>query len=206
MSILDMETTTFIPSDKPAKTNEIVAEGKYKAAIVKVEKKQQDKVIPSRTENGVNHVADMLQVEYVLSDDNANHAGRHVWSSPIWIWKDTPHIKTLGLDTLLHVPNTNNNFRYHKFLEVAGYDIEEKVVEVQDSNGKTVKRKAFTLPVELDLSIAEGSQCIIDVKHEKWTNKEGEERTTAKERGLYELEGAEKIDIKSNDDDDDLPF
>ncbi len=41
MSILDMETTTFIPSDKPAKTNEIVAEGKYKAAIVKVEKKQQ---------------------------------------------------------------------------------------------------------------------------------------------------------------------
>ena len=111
-----METTTFVPSDRPQQSREIVAEGKYKAIIVAVERKQQDKVIPSRTEDGVNHVADMLQVEYKISDENANHAGRHIWSSPIWIWKDTPHIKALGLDTLLHVPNTNNNFRYHKIL------------------------------------------------------------------------------------------
>ena len=206
MALLDMETTTFVPSDKPQQSREIVAEGKYKAIIVAVERKQQDKVIPSRTENGVNHVADMLQVEYKISDENANHAGRHVWSSPIWIWKDTPHIKALGLDTLLHVPNTNNNFRYHKFLEVAGYDIEEKVVEVEDSNGKAVKRKAFTLPVELDLDKASGVQCVISVVHEKWTDKEGEERTTAKERGLFELEGASKVEIASKDDDDDLPF
>ena len=209
MSMLQMETTTFIPDDKPQRSNEPVQEGKYKAEVVKVTRKHSDKVIQSRNEDGVNHVADMLEVEYKITDDNASEARRHVWSSPIWIWKDTEHIKSIGLDTLLHVPNQSNNVRYMKFLEVGGYEIEESIVEQKDSKGNVQKRKAYTLPVEIDLDLAIGRQCFIEVKHQKWTDKEGNQRVTAKEMLLFPIDDqpvATNTNGTVNPEDDDLPF
>ena len=207
MSAFDIATTTYIPDKRKSNGSsegfEPVPEGKYYASIVEVKRKFEDKLINSRDEQGIQHMADLLEVTYKIDGNkHPDFKNRRIWSNAIWVWKDKNHIKTLGHDTLMVTPNEGSNERYAKFLEVAGYELDKKIVEVEDSQGKTVKREAVTLPVDIDLEECQGKALIIQVKNYEYTNKSGEEVTGQKELGLYPVDQSYQAEIQ----DDDLPF
>lgn len=208
MSSFEVATTTYIPDARDSNNEkteyELLPEGKHKATIESVTRKREDMLINARNKENVKHVADLLEVVYNIHPENdaidskgKAFTNRKIWSSAIWIWKDKDHIKTLGHDTLMVQANEGGNERYSKFLDVAGYKLEEKIVEMEDAKGEMVKRKAVTLPIDIDLDLAINKSVIINVKNRTYTDKSGNEKTAQNELGLYPWD---------NGDDDDLPF
>ena len=198
----EIATTFYDPNQRTAdggerKEFELLPEGKHMATFFEVVRKRTDMEVNSRSVEGKKHVADLLEATYVIHEENPQgFGGRRIWSSAIWVWKDAKRINELGLSDIA-IPNDGGNERYAKFLNIAGYQLDKKIVEVEDSEGKKVEREVYALPVDIDLDACKGKPVMIDVKNRKYKDSSGNEKTAQNELGLYEWSGPK---------DDDLPF
>jgi hypothetical protein len=187
MALLDQEITYY---DGSTSTNDgPLPEGKYYAHIIEVTKKFTDKVVNSRNDKGMTHICDLLEVTYKIAE--GDYENRRVWSNAIWIFKDPKDD--------MHTPNPSGNQRYSVFLDRVNYPCKE--VEVKDSNGK--KKTVKELPIDVDNDHILGKPVLIEVKHRKYTNKDGEEKVAANEAGIHTWEEGSSVDVN---DGDDLPF
>jgi hypothetical protein len=200
------EYTYFDPDD----TQEYVPlpRGKYSAHITNVELKRENLSINSRSNPGAKHLCDIYNVTYeidpsisnlTLRDDEGNEhpgsnfSGRKVLSKGFFLFKN-PN----GRED--HLPNPGGNARMHFLLKASGYPIDKAVIEDDTGNKKEVER----LPVYLDGDKMVGKPVIINVVHEEWTDKEGEEKITPKESGVSEWKEGQAIELET--DTEDLPF
>tara|TARA_Y100000034_G_scaffold137035_1_gene219016 strand:- start:12800 stop:13414 length:615 start_codon:yes stop_codon:yes gene_type:complete len=192
------ETTYFTPDDKK-KPSGPIPKGKWYAMVIDVDKVLTDKMITSRHDKTVTHLADKYIFRYRLHEDNEgmsfedtdgnevlgdDYVGYEVKSNSIWVWKksDDPNV----------TPNDAGNFRYSTVLKAVDYPF--NVVEMEDNKGEMKKR--YELPVDIDDSEIVGKRVIIDVIHNDYsfTNDAGElkEGTSSKELGVYKWEGEPK--------------
>lgn len=185
MALLDQETTYY---DGSSMSSGPIPEGKYYAHIVEVTKKFTDKVVKSRDDQGATHLCDLLEVTYQIAE--GEFESRKVWSNAIWIFKDPKD----GV----HTPNPGGNQRYSVFLERVDYPCKE--VKVDDGNGG--KKSVKELPIDVDNAHILGKPVLIEVKHRKYQNKDGEDKIAANEAGIYAWENGKEVQV----DDDDLPF
>ena len=86
-------------------------------------------------------------------------------------------------------PNSGGNREFKEVLESLGISPEEKEID-----GK----KVFALPT-LTPTNSEGKPAIIRVKHESWTNRDGEDMVSPKAFNVFSWKNG-KVDV------DDLPF
>jgi hypothetical protein len=167
--------------DKPSV---IVPEGDYYAHVKDFTSKE-DVVIRSK------YLADIYNLTFKLAKENSDKEfGEH--SGSMFVGKT---IRSKGLfrfknPTENHLePNSGGNREFKEVCESLGIKPEEKEI---DGN------KVFVLPV-FTPSNCEGMPAIIKVKHETWTNREGEEVTSPKAVGIYSWSNG-KQDLS------DLPF
>ena len=97
---------------------------------------------------------------------------RNVWSNAIWIFKD---------------PKDGVN----------GSVVSGNIV-IGNGGKKSVK----ALPIDVDNAHILGKPVLIEVKHRKYQNKDGEDKIAANEAGIYAWENGKEVQV----DDDDLPF
>ena len=187
MSLLEVETTTYIPSkngDKDKKSFEVIPEGKYKSHIHNLEYKKTDWTMTDQKTNQ-QYLCDLVTLEYVIAE--GEFTDRHVWSNPIWVFKNP--------QDGVHEPNPNGNYRYANFLEVIDYNLK-----------KDEKTGALELPLELDTDEIVGKPVIITIAHRKYVDKEGVEKTSAQEKYLDAWKDGPTASMNDDDDDGDLPF
>tara|TARA_X000001388_G_C2218791_1_gene118372 strand:+ start:495 stop:1067 length:573 start_codon:yes stop_codon:yes gene_type:complete len=160
--------------DKP---NIIIPEGDYYAHVKEFTMKA-DVVIRGK------HLADIYNLIFKLSSDNSEKTfGEH--SGAMFVGKT---LRSKGFfrfknpsDNKLQ-PNSGGNREFKDLCEALGIKPEEKEID-----GKTV----FALPV-LTPSNCEGMPSIIKVKHESWTNRDGEEVTSPKAVSVYSWSNGER--------------
>ena len=167
--------------DKP---NVIVPEGDFYAHVSDYSVKE-DVVIRGK------HLADIYNLTFKLAEENSDKdfgehsgsafVGKAIRSKGFFRFK-SPTQKNLQ-------PNSGGNREFKELCESLGIKPEEKVVD-----GKTL----YALPV-LTPSNCEGMPAIIKIKHENWTNRDGEEVTSPKAVGVFSWSNG-KQDLS------DLPF
>ena len=152
------------------KTNVIVPEGDFYAHAKDYTVKE-DVVIRGR------HLADIYNITFKLAEENSDKEfGEH--SGNIFVGKDIRskgffRFKTPSNGKL--EPNSGGNRQFKELCEVLGIKPEEKEVD-----GKTV----YALPI-LSPSTVEGMPVIVKVKHDTWTNRDGEDITSPTVVGVY---------------------
>jgi|TARA_R100000353_G_scaffold172818_1_gene138480 hypothetical protein len=153
--------------DKPSV---IVPEGEYYAHVKEFTVKE-DVVVRGR------HLADIYNISFKLATSNSDKMfGEH--SGSLFVDKV---VRSKGFfrfknpsDNKLQ-PNSGGNREFKDVCESLGIKPEEKEVD---------GRKVYALPV-LTPSNCEGMPAIIKIKHEKWTNRDGEEVTSPKAVSVY---------------------
>jgi len=167
--------------DKPSV---IVPEGEFYAHVKEYTVKE-DVVIRGK------HLADIYNIVFKLANENSDKTfGEH--SGTMFVDKD---IRSKGFFRFKNPsepnlkPNSGGNREFKELCEALMIKPEEKEVD-----GKTL----YALPV-LTPSNCEGMPAIVRIKHEKWTNRDGEEVTSPKVVGVYSWSNGKK-------DTSDVPF
>jgi|TARA_R100000329_G_scaffold151220_1_gene146466 hypothetical protein len=150
--------------------NVIVQEGEYYAHAKDYAVKE-DVVIRGK------HLADIYNITFELAEENSTKefgeykgnifVGKKVRSKGFFRFKNPSDSKLQ--------PNSGGNREFKELCEALGIKPEEKEVD-----GKTL----YALPM-LTPSALEGMPAIIKVKHENWTNRDGEEMTSPKAVGVF---------------------
>jgi hypothetical protein len=167
--------------DKP---NVMIPEGEYYAHVKEFTMKE-DVVIRGK------YMADIYNLTFKLAAENSDKqfgehsgnlfVGKTVRSKGFFRFKN-PNSPNLE-------PNSGGNREFKEVLESLGISPEEKEVD-----GK----KVFALPT-LTPTNSEGKPAIIRVKHENWTNRDGEDMVSPKAFNVFSWKNG-KVDV------DDLPF
>ena len=168
--------------DRP---NVIVPEGEYYAHV-------KDYTVKEDVVIRVKHLEDIFNLNFKLSEDNSDKVidgessgshfvGKVLRSKGFFRFKN-PSEKNLQ-------PNSGGNRQFKELCEALRIKPEEKEVD-----GKTL----YSLPI-LTPSNCEGVPAIVKVKHETWTNRDGEEVTSPKVVGVFSWSNG-KIDTS------DVPF
>lgn len=137
------------------------------------------------------YLADIYNIKFKLAEENSDKEfGEH--SGNIFVGKE---LRSKGFFRFKNPtennlePNSGGNRQFKELCESLGIKPEEKEVD-----GKTL----YTLPV-LTPSNVEGMPTIVKVKHETWTNRDGEEVTSPKVVSVFSWNNG-KIDLS------DVPF
>ena len=164
--------------------NVIVPEGEFYAHVKDYTVKE-DVVIRGK------YLADIYNLNFKLAEENSDKTfgdmsgsvfvGKMVRSKGLFRFK-TPDSKNLE-------PNSGGNREFKEVLESIGIKPEEKEVD-----GNVV----YALPI-LTPSNCEGAPAIIRIKHETWTNRDGEEVVSPKANGIFSWSNGKK-------DVSDMPF
>jgi len=195
MSLTSIQTTTYTPSSASEKANKekeyaLIKEGKHGATIQGIEYKKRDWTMTDK-KTAEQYLCDMITVKYQISE--GEFEGRFIWSNPVWVFKD-PHASDST-----HVSNPKGNTRYSNLLEVVGYPFKE----TKDKDGEI----SYLLPLELDEEMLIDKPVLITVYHNKYVNKDGENKINAQEKYIDTWKNAPvKETTSSDEDDDDLPF
>ena len=160
--------------DKPSV---IVPEGDYYAHVKEFTMKE-DVVIRGR------HLADIYNLVFKLASENSDKTfGEH--SGNLFVDKT---IRSKGFfrfknpsDNKLQ-PNSGGNREFKDLCEVLGIKPEEKEID-----GKVM----YALPT-LTPSNCEGMPAIVKIKHDTWTNRDGEEVTSPKAVAVYSWSNGKK--------------
>ena len=190
------DVATFLDSDSPsdawydpsADFSGVMPVGAYKAYA-------KDLVVKENLVVRSKYLADVYEVKFEVAEENAENVydvdGKEV-SGKSFVGKE---IRSKGFfrfkspsDNKLQ-PNSGGNREFKELCESLGIKPEEKEVD-----GKTL----YALPV-LTPSNCEGMPAIIKIKHENWTNRDGEEVTSPKAVGVFSWSNG-KQDLS------DLPF
>ena len=167
--------------DKPSV---ILPEGDYYAHAKEFSVKE-DVVIRGK------YLADIYNITFKVAKENSDKVfGEHKGSlfvDKLVKSKGFFRFKTPKEGSLM--PNSGGNRAFKEVCEAMGVPAEEKEVD-----GKTM----FALPI-LTPSNCEGAPVIVKVKHDTWTNRDGEEVTTPKVISIFSWANGEK-------DLSDMPF
>ena len=167
----------------------LIPEGKYKANALELSKRE----VKVRNQ----FLADVYDIMFEVSEDNkgesvesdgkevdkGSFSGRKLKSKGFFRFKkpDPSNADHAGLEE-----NSRSNKSYLELLD--SFQIKTEA----DNEGK------FLLP-NINESDISGMPVIIDVVHESWTNKQGEEKVSAKAQSIFIWEGAERKE-------EELPF
>jgi len=158
----------YDPSEDKPKV--IVPEGDFYAHVKEFTVKE-DVVIRGK------YLADIYNLTFKLASENSDKTfGEH--SGSLFVGNS---VRSKGLFRFKNPtennlsPNSGGNREFKEVCESLGIKPEEKEID-----GKLV----FALPI-FTPSSCEGMPAIIKIKHETWTNREGEEVTSPKAVGIY---------------------
>ena len=170
----------------PEKANEKkefkpISDGKYFTNIIEFNEPKED----ISTKKGA--VCDVLKL--TLEIDGEKHpefGGRRIWSD-VWITKEVN-----GQN-----PSSNDNLKFYKFLEAIDYPLEEEEAEI---NGTTKMVKMLPQGAkEIFSEYITGKPLMVTTYTDTWTDKEGNQKSTAKVKYYEEWKGGKEVEA-------DLPF
>jgi hypothetical protein len=178
-SILDSKSEAYY--DPAADFSGVMPEGTYKAYATELTLKE-DLVVRSK------YLADVYEVTFEIADENSEYSydrdGKTV-SGKAFVGKKLRskgffRFKKPNPDTYPNLEeNSGSNKSYMELVESFGVELEE------DKEGR------FFLP-SVDESDIVGVPVIIDVYHSKWTDNDGNERTTPRAGSIFKWDGQKR--------------
>ena len=148
---------------------EILPEGKYKAHITGLTVKEDIKVRNK-------HMADIYEPVYTIAQaDQEGFVGREAYAKGIFRFKDAEGCESN--------PSGNRNFKV--FCD--GLSVE---CESEETDGKP----RCKLP-ELNEGMILGLPVIVEIVHDKWVNRDGEEVVSAKATNVFEWSQGKQKDV-----------
>lgn len=182
LNSIDGDVAYYNPSEDTAGTKQStpIKEGVYEASVYQLNVKK-NIVVKGK------YLSDIFEAIYVINGDkHPEYKGRQVKSKGYFRFKNPDKEKYPNLED-----NQGNNKGYMIFTEACGFEMSK------DDTGK------YLLPMLMESDVA-GNPVTVKVVHDKWTDSEGETRTTPLAVSVFK---SNRVDVKQKPvTEEELPF